>query len=83
MDQQDYQYQQYMLQLQQHQHQQEQQQRLQQQQQKAEAMPSSREFTVVALGRSGEGTYFESNTEYSKRRRIWQEEALLPSNSVL
>ncbi|KAF8933784.1 hypothetical protein BGZ47_010702 [Haplosporangium gracile] len=55
MDQQDYQYQQYMLQLQQHQQQQEQQQRLQQQQQKAEAMPSSREFTVVALGRSGEG----------------------------
>ena len=60
MDQQDYQYQQYMLQLQHQQHQQEQQKRLQQQQQqqqKAEAAPSTREFTVVALGRSGEGTY--------------------------
>lgn len=66
MDQQDYQYQQYMLQLQQQQQQQEQQQRLQQQQQKAEAMPSSREFTVVALGRSGEGTL--NDKEWRKER---------------
>jgi hypothetical protein len=59
MDQQDYQYQHYMLQLQQQQQQELQQRRQQQQQQQQsiEATPSAREFTVVALGRSGEGTY--------------------------
>lgn len=56
--------QQYMLLLQQQQHELQQQQQRRLSQQQAEANASTREFTVVALGKSGEGKHLSCNVAY-------------------